>query len=218
MSPSEASGERRPGRLHLKPTQADLEHAEWRQRKKERRKRKRAERAAKGYPESDEGSTKSSKSFKSSSTSRHHGHHRRREDGGRGRSNSPSTSSYGSRARHHPAPDARFGDNLFEAERAQAAEAEERIWAQKLADLASEDVGGAGEFGRVPGGMAGDELGWDDGEQEPYLGHVPKRWRDEGLAYAKKGAGLHDMDDEHYAEYMRGEFAVPCPVLWIPFA
>ncbi|UZJ54378.1 hypothetical protein CBS101457_003698 [Exobasidium rhododendri] len=123
----------------------------------------------------------------------------------------------GSNAGPSRLPNPLFGDDLYRAEKYEAAMREERDWSAKLSELLHDDVqGGFGEFGGrggggVPasGGMA-DDTAWEEemmrlrgdqfGETQQT---IPKRWIDAAQGVGARAGGLKEMDEEEYAEYIR---------------
>jgi hypothetical protein len=114
-------------------------------------------------------------------------------------------------------PTALFGDDLLRAERYEARLQEEKNWSAKLGELLQDDLqGGFTEYGsgtRVGGG--GDDAAWEeemmrlrgdqfDGQVQQ---EIPKRWKDAAQGFESKigrgTAGLKEMDEEEYAEYIR---------------
>lgn len=117
-------------------------------------------------------------------------------------------------------PTALFGDDLLRAERYEAAKKESKDWSAKLGELLQDDVrGGFGEYGAGVSsafGAGGDEDGaWEEEMMrlrgEEFSGEnpqeIPKRWRDAAQGFQSNmglaTAGLKEMDEEEYAEYIR---------------
>lgn len=101
-------------------------------------------------------------------------------------------------------PTAFFGDDLLKAERYEAKLKEEQHWSSKLGDLLQDDLQGdysdaawEEEMMRIKGTEFRGEI-----QQE-----VPKRWKDAARGFesniGRGAAGLKDMDEEEYAEYIR---------------
>ncbi|PWN44564.1 hypothetical protein IE81DRAFT_10720 [Ceraceosorus guamensis] len=160
---------------------------------------------------------------------------RRRSDRSHGRSPSISppeddvaVPTRSSRRFSHLPSTARYGldpNDLFAAERAEKAEKEKKAWASKLSSLLHDDLaGGWDDFGSASrGGMGGsnwsEDAAWEEeirrmrGEEESAKSgpmedddvHIPKRWRDAAKGQQQVRTDL--MDDEEYAEYIRGELS-----------
>jgi len=185
---SSAAESHRSGRLRLKKSKEERHH-EYRHSDRDERSRRKEKRRKRREKEEEENYLKNASS--------------------KGRVNKDGPS------RH---PTALFGDDLLKAERYEAAMREEQSWSTKLNDLLHDDLqGGFGEFGGgVPsmGGAEGD-VAWEEemmrlrGDQ--FSGEVqqeiPKRWRDAAQGFQSKigrgTAGLKEMDEEEYAEYIR---------------
>lgn len=103
-------------------------------------------------------------------------------------------------------PTALFGDNLLKAERYEAKLREEQDWSSKLGDLLQDDSQGDDY----------NDAAWEE-EMMRFKGtefsgqvqqEIPKRWQDaargfESGAVGRGAAGLKEMNEEEYAEYIR---------------
>jgi hypothetical protein len=102
-------------------------------------------------------------------------------------------------------PNAIFGDDLLKAERYEAKMKQEQEWSAKLGDLLQDDFGIDGnstsaweeEIARLQGTQF-------DGQSQQ---EIPKRWKDAAKGFesniGRGAAGLKELDEEEYAEYIR---------------
>lgn len=109
----------------------------------------------------------------------------------------------------HPA--SIFGDDLLRAERYEAKMKEEQEWSAKLGDLLQDDYA---EYGHGPMGSR-EDAAWEEEVARlsgtEFTGQVrqeiPKRWKEAAKGFesnlGRGAAGLKEMDEEEYAEYIR---------------
>lgn len=222
----------RGGRLHMKRTRDEREKVHRRRQEREdRRERRRERRRNRELRYAIDGDKHRNGQGHASRRENRKGRDTSRERGMDGAKTKPreATVPLGSDTQRGPArhPHRFFGDDLLRAERYERRMEEERAWSAKLGDLLADDLlGSLGEFAGGKGARSfDDDYAWEEEmahmqqqqqQQKQYVSsaastapqEIPKRWRDAAHGFetkmARGTAGLRELDDEEYAEYIRG--------------